>query len=227
MRYDILKCNNLRFRYDRTEGIVKVHGNDIVLLTDETWLDTYGNIQRVSCDRFFSPEDFYEIVIDDTLKEDRFEIIPRNPNTYYDFQVGDKVSKRIIEDCEESDITVYEVAARINDVIFLTNSLGVQIITTCQALKNTSARLVLTDYEKELMNAAQGKISMPSTYDVILARDKDGYWFGGQYLDYDYKNHKFRLIVPDNKELATADEWAPYNESTYKLFMTKENYKNY
>lgn len=223
MRYDILKCNNLRYKYDGEYGTVKVHDEMIVLLSDRTILLNNGTVERISAEDFYSPEDFHA-QMDDT----DFEIIPRDPNTYTDFQVGDKVRLPILEDEEKSDTTVYEVAARLNDVIFLANSLGVQVINTCTA---TKAKLILTDYERELANdrLANSLNMSVEIGDTVLVRDHitNNIWIVCKWDEssyYDTNEGRYVVTSLDESWSMHVKEMIPYNEKTYKLAGTKEDY---
>lgn len=220
MKYDILKCNNLRYKYSDEYGTVKVHEEMIVLISDRTELLNSGNIERIIAENFYSAEDFYAYMHDTD-----FEIIPRDPDTYTDFQVGDKVRMPILEDEEKSDTTVYEVAARINDVIFLANSLGVQVINTCKA---TKAKLILTEYELELANGKFPKNISLEMGDIILVRGfkTKNIWIVAKWDEssyYDNKEGCYVVTAIDNWSIP-AEDIIPYNEKTYKLVGTNKDY---
>ena len=88
--YEFLrKCHGLRFKAVRSgeniEGIVKVEKDGVVLCYGEETLDNFNYFHR----RFFvqiTPNYLFE-----GTSVSNFEIVPRDPDTYKDWQVGDKI----------------------------------------------------------------------------------------------------------------------------------------
>lgn len=216
MKYDILKCNNLRFRYKEYNGFVRVYGMRVLLVTDRDFVTLDAKLTKAVIGHYFSPENF-----EANIDEDDFKIIPRDPNTYNDWQEGDKVCMKILEDNEKSDTTVYEVAVRINNVVILTNSWGVQKVATCEELSRLGAKLVLTDYELEL----QGKKNPDFKFkygDKVLVRDSGEEWQFGTFLEYKEETLDYRYVLVTNERF---EECLPYNENTWHLLGTSEDYK--
>lgn len=215
MKYDILKCNNLRFRYKDHHGYVKVFNEQILLVSDRDEITFDAKRTRFVIGNYFSPECFHE-----NVDEDNFEIIPRNPNTYNDWQEGDRVRMKILEDDAKSDTTIYNVAARINDVVILTNSWGVQKVATREELSHLGAKLVLTDYELKLRGEKNSDYKF-NFGDKVLVRDSDEEWQFGIFLEYKEAtlDHRYRLVT-----FECFEECIPYNESTWHLLGNDDDY---
>lgn len=216
MKYDILKCNNLMFRYKEHHGFVKVLNGRIVFVSDRDEITYNGKLTKAVIGNYFSPENF-----EANIDEDDFEIIPRDPDTYSDWLEGDRVCMRIIEDNEKSDTTVYDVAARINNVVILANSWGVQKVATCEELSRLGAKLVLTDYELELKGEKNPDFRFKCG-DKVLVRDKGARWQFGIFLKYDDLKLGYTYILGTNE---CFEECIPYNESTWHLLGTDDDYK--
>ena len=215
MKYDILKCNNLRFRYGAVNGFVKVVDKTICLVSDREQVSFDAKLTKFVIGHYGTPEFFYE-----NVREDDFEIIPRDPNTYNDWQEGDKVCMRILEDDEKSDTTIYVVAARINNVVILTNSWGVQKVATCEELSRLGAKLILTDYELELRKEKNPDFKFKCG-DKVLVRDRGRMWQFGIFSGYNEEtlDHRYVLVTFERFE-----ECIPYNESTWHLLGTDDDY---
>lgn len=145
--YEFLrKCHGLRFRATiddkQEEGIIKVAPNTIELcygepnpgdlMTFERWC-----VLNVCEDAFsYLPEDF--------------EIVPRAPETYKDWQVGDKIIM---------DEKVMIVIFRCGEVVLFkySNDECCTYPYTCEELYDKGYRLVLTDVEKEILEEKNWK----------------------------------------------------------------------
>ena len=217
---DLTKCNNcrawVRYKYDKvyedTGRIEKVVEEG---RKREEWM------------RFVADEDG-ELV---TLWEDGkicdyiidFEIVPRDPETYRDWQVGDKV--HIIDNhvCWEE---LVEVIFRSGELVVCKDSDNNATETkTCEQLYREGGRLVLTDIERQIIEEKNPKpyefrkgepvlvrnfVNEPWELSAFIEKDdkkvKTGFPFGAG------PNHRFNICLP-------------YNEETMHLLGTAEDYK--
>lgn len=141
--YEFLrKCHGLRFKAVKNatniEGIIRVEKDGVVLCHGEETLDNFDYFHRrlgVSISSIF---DFAGKGISD------FEIVPRDPKTYKDWQVGDKIIK--------NDIVKF-IIFRCGEVVLYKNRNNkcCACPDTCEELYADGYRLVLTDIEKQIL----------------------------------------------------------------------------
>ena len=91
-------------------------------------------------------------------EENELEIIPRDPETYNDWKVGDVIK------CKNSD-TKRIIISRIGETIFISDLFGnyIQEISTTKSIAQ-NYKLVLTDYEQELLAAKRKKEGWMNIY---------------------------------------------------------------
>lgn len=220
MKYDLTKCNNLRWECIDDKGFCRVfvdaagdsrisfvHSQVLCMgLPEETFrktfelakLDTIGN----------SDKEFLSAV----------KFIPRAPETYIDWQVGDEVEITNNEDYDYGKIVV--VAARINDIVICKylNTPEVYGTFTCEELKS-HGNLILTGYEKELNDDTECEFEEG---DVVLVRDDDTEtWISGIFEGVrNDSSYPYRI-----QGTAGYVQCIPYNEKTWRLLGTTDEYK--
>ena len=218
--YEFLrKCHGLRFRATignkPQEGIIKVMSDCVMLcFGDEDYgrLFTFERRDTLS----FSAESFRVLPSD-------FEIVPRDPETYKDWQVGDKISRNgrvrvIIFRCGE--VVLYK--DRDDECC--------SFLYTCEELFNHDARLVLTDIEKRILEEKKCIEDIPKTHelkkgDLVLTRnDRSAEWklrvFEGRV---DGSDRQFKASVDGC--LYIYQYCIPYNEETKHLLGTTDDYE--
>lgn len=94
--YEFLrKCHGLRFKAVKVripiEGIINVKKDEVVLCYGEETLDNFDYFHR-SYSEVILPDDSL-----DELSIFGFEVVPRDPETYKDWQVGDKIIRSDIK----------------------------------------------------------------------------------------------------------------------------------
>ena len=210
---DLTKCNNCRYKAmidgEEDYGYICVKkGGHAFLYSDkkEIYVAVWNSDERV---------------INGTLDRNvtNFEIIPRDPETYKDWQVGDTV--------KNPDAVCY-----IGRVIFVSGDFvaietdGHCVCYTREELFNEGYRLVLTDIEKQIIEERKPKpyefrkgepvlvrnfINEPWELSAFIEKDdkrvKAGYPFGSG------PKYRFNICLPYNKKtmylLGTTED---YNE---------------
>lgn len=216
MKYDLEKCNNLNFRLnDGTTGFIKVSpAKDAYLYASEKCRWDINGVRprfnlRVSLSNGGS-------LAESIMGQRSLEIIPRDPETYQDWKVGDRFLK---------DGRVFEIRVEDNGFFFAITDAGFLTGRTDRLFSDDRARLILTDYEKELIHAQElekkKKKECPfKEGDKVLVRDSDTSWrfdvFGYYEEDSRYpyvcKGSEYELCIP-------------LNEHTWKLLGTTDEYK--
>lgn len=225
MKYDFSKCNNLQFKAKDDEGEVRTgylkvtkEGEECVVYvfpTDSGGNETYDRgLQLVIRDyvRGEIIEDF-----SDWAEEHDLEIVPRDPETYTDWKVGDKV-------ISNKGNQVNTLIAVLGKAIVLVRDDGAPItgLTTADNLTKYD-KLILTDYEQELL-AEQEKEKCPFREgDKVLVRD------------YDSSEWRFAIFASYNKDskepykmkssLLSYRQCISLNEHTWRLLGTTDEYK--
>lgn len=225
MKYDFSKCNNLQFKAKDDDGEVMTgylkvtkEGEECVVYvfpTDSGGNETYDRgLQLVIRDyaRGEIIEDF-----SDWAEEHDLEIVPRDPETYTDWKVGDKV-------ISNKGNHVDTIIAVLGKAIVLVRDAEVPItgLTTADNLTKYD-KLILTDYEQELL-AEQEKEKCPfKKGDRVLVRDYDDEkWHARIFDDYD-KERKYKYECEDDDDRYM--QCIPYNEHTWDLLETTDEYK--
>lgn len=176
----LCKCHGLRFRATlsdkREEGIIKV-GEDCITLCygakDPGRLFTFERSKTLS----FTEQTFGILPND-------FEIVPRDPETYHDWQVGDKIIINsdvgtVIFRCGEVVIYKYRETG---------GNWCCACPYTCEELFREGVRLVLTDTEKQIIEAREYK---PQDGDICFASTNS-------------QRQRF-IIIYDNNSYSLAD----------------------
>lgn len=212
MKYDVTKCNNLNFeRASGLSGFMKVSSKGVCYFyqRDEIW--DIGTMMLQP--RFWKAVDFAEF--NRFVEVNRIQIVPRNPETYTDWKVGDKV-------ISNKGNHVETIIAVLGKAIVLVRDAEVPITCLITADNLTKYdKLILTDYEQELL-AEQEKEKCPfKEGDKVLVRDLD---------DEMWVLHIFNRYVADDYYKYKCDDDAykqciPYNEKTWMLLMTADEYK--
>ena len=161
--YEFLrKCHGLRFRatiYDEfQEGVIKVMTDRVMLCygeEDPGYLVTFGRRDTLS----FSEQTFSILLSD-------FEIVPRDPEKYTDWQVGDMISK-----FNENNKIVF----RGGDLVFFKAPSGeASGAFTYRELFEAGYRLVRTDVEETIWRKQNWEKFHPSDGDIIFLNFGDG-----------------------------------------------------
>lgn len=216
MKYDFEKCNNLNFRLkDGTLGFIKVAPSGFV----------YLYYDREACKKDWDvdammPKDFFMTNFSDEesfnlfIKEKGLEIVPRNPETYVDWKVGDKV-------ISNTGNQVNTIIAVLGKAIVLVRDAEVAItgLTTADNLTKYD-KLILTDYEQELL-AEQEKEKCPfKKGDRVLVRDSDTSWRFDVFQNYE-ENASYSYVCNSS----VYEQCIPLNKRTWKLLGTTKEYK--
>ena len=222
MKYDFSKCNNLQFKAKGDEGEVMTgylkvekegEGCVVYVFTGEN--ESFnGSLQIVtrSYDRCGTIEDFSEWAEKHDLK-----IVPRDPETYTDYKVGDRVFNIISGES-------YKIAAKLGDIVFLLYD-NARVLTLSSELLMKYDKLVLTDYEKELILSQElekKKKECPfKNGDRVLVRDNDDApWQHDIFYFYEEESSH-----PYCCEIGQVQQCIPYNEHTWMLLGTTDEYK--
>lgn len=222
MKYDFSKCNNLQFKAKGDEGEVMTgylkvakegEGCVVYVFTDEN--ESFNSSLQIvtrSYERCGTIEDFSV-----WAEEHDLEIVPRDPETYTDWKVGDKAI------CNKGN-HVETIIAVLGKAIVLVRDAEVPITCLITADNLTKYdKLILTDYEQELL-AAQEKEKCPFREgDKVLVRDYDSSeWRFAIFESYN-KNSK----EPYKMKSSTLSyrQCIPLNEHTWKLLGTTDEYK--
>lgn len=214
MKYDFSKCDNLQFKAKNEKGPMTGYlrvtkEGSVYIYTDCAYNESFdSSLQLETRDYEYCVdiEDFSEWAEDHEL-----EIIPRDPETYKDWKVGDRVYHK---DSEES----YEIAAKLGAVVFLLSDDG-RVSTTSTTILTKCFALILTDYEQELL--AQEKEKCPfEKGDKVLVRVGDSSWRFDVFGYYE-ENARYPYVCNGSEyELCI-----PLNEHTWKLLGTTDEYK--
>lgn len=151
------KCNNCRFKA-KIDGIVTA---GIVSAKD-------------GLNAFLKNEQGYNVgcltgaglVDSDNRLITDFEIVPRDPKTYRDWQVGDKVCE------DEHRNACYEVIFRSGELVFFKdwNNWACNPMTCSEAFTRFGMRLVLTDIEKQIIEEKPAE-----DMQALIAKELDGH----------------------------------------------------
>lgn len=221
MKYDFTRCDNLQFKA-KVQGIEKkgylkvLHGeNAYMFFTDsEKVFDASLQFEYTLCESFTNIMDFNL-----WAENHELEIIPRDPETYKDWKVGDKV-------IGNTNNKVYTIIAVLGKAIILSKDSGISVtaLTTSDDLTKYN-KLILTDYEKELIHAQgleEKRKKCPfKNGDRVLVRDNDDApWQHDIFYFYEEESSH-----PYCCQIGQVKQCIPFNEHTWQLLGTMDEYK--
>lgn len=228
MKYDFSRCNNLQFKAKGDEGKVltgylKVAKRGEVYVLYVFYTDCEGcegcEIYDSSLQLVIRDYAHCEVIEDFNVwaEEHDLEIVPRDPETYKDWKVGDRVR------CMSGAEVVYDIAAKLGEVVFLSKNHS-QVLTLPINILVRDFKLILTDYEKELIHAQEleeKKKKCPfEKGDKVLVRDSDSSWRFDVFGYYE-ENVRYPYVCNGSEyELCI-----PLNEHTWKILGTMDEYK--
>ena len=163
--YEFLrKCHGLRFKamlFNKPiEGVIKIENNSSVRYC-------YGEERLGHPDYFNRPSNIYCTGESFPLQLTDFEIVPRDPEKYTDWQVGD-----VICGCNGKNEIIFRSG---EVVVFKYTDDKASNIFTCRELFKRGYRLVLTDIEKQIIEEKKKAEWKPQDGDVCYLR-KNGEW---------------------------------------------------
>ena len=216
MKYDFTRCNNLNFKV-KEEGVEK---------TGYLKISSEGKVDILYSDgeKIFDPAVQIDVPVRDIhflniesfsrwAERHELEIIPRDPETYKDWKVGDEV----IDNAEDA---ICIIIARLGEVVFIKNPYE-KIKTITSAWVDANYKLILTDYEQELLKAQEKKQCPFRKSDRVLVRDNnEETWRFDTFDSYEGGNE-----FPYDCEFDCYRQCIPYNEKTWKLLGTTDEYK--
>ena len=210
MKYDLKKCNNLNFKLaSGLSGFIKVSpkGNCYLYHHDKLW-DINAMMQGP---RFWKSVD--SAAFNSFAHDSELSIVPRDPETYTDWKVGDRVR------CMSGAELVYDIAAKLGEVVFLSKNHS-QVITLPINILVRDFKLILTDYEQELIHAQEKKECPFKEGDKVLVRDSDTSWKFDVFQNYEENAcYSYECLGSE------YEQCIPLNEHTWKLLGKKDEYK--
>jgi hypothetical protein len=218
MKYDSKKCNNLNFKLkDGTLGFIKVAPSGFVYLYyDMEACKKDWDVDAMMPKDFFMTNFSHEESFNLFIKEKGLEIVPRDPGTYVVWKVGDRV-------VDKETGCLYTIAAKLGDIVFLLRDNNA-VTSTCTAMLVKYYALVLTDYEKELIHAQEPKKKKYGPFkngDSVLVRDNNNEpWQHDIFYFYEEESSH-----PYCCEIGQYQQCIPYNEHTWQLLNTTDEYK--
>lgn len=215
MKYDITKCNNLNFKLaSGLSGFMKVtpKGDCCFYLHDLIW-DADAMMQKPRFWKGVESAAFNSFVEDSEL-----QIVPRDPETYTDWKVGDKVI------CNKGN-HVETIIAVLGKAIVLVRDAEVPItgLTTADNLTKYD-KLILTDYEQELLAAQEKKKCPFKKGDRVLVRDVDSIEWRFAIFE-SYNENSAEPYRVEGEIILSYRQCLPFNEHTWRLLGTTDEYK--
>nr|DAH91553.1 MAG TPA: hypothetical protein [Caudoviricetes sp.] len=217
MKYDSKKCNNLNFKLaSGLSGFIKSAPNGDVYL--------YQNYCNWDPSTMTMMPVFWKMVraeaFDAFVEDSGLSIVPRDPQTYTDWKVGDKVIRNTGNKINTINAMLGKAIVLVLD---LDGEASITLITTDDDLTKYN-KLLLTDYEKELIHAQEleeKKKKCPfKEGDKVLVRDLDTFWRFDVFVNYEeYASYPYECNS-NEYELCI-----PLNEHTWKLLGTMDEYK--
>lgn len=221
MKYDFTRCDNLQFQAKNEKGPMTGYlrvtkEGTVYIYTDCDYNESFdSSLQLETRDYEYRVdiEDFSEWAEDHEL-----EIIPRDPETYKDWKVGDKV-------IGNTNNKVYTIIAVLGKAIILSNDSGISVtaLTTSDDLTKYN-KLLLTDYEKELIHAQEleekRKKCPFKEGDKVLVRDGDEPWMFDVFVNYEADS-----CYPYECNNSEYKQCIPLNGRTWKLLGATGEYK--
>ena len=197
---DLTKCNNCRFRAVVDENTVtgKIERrNSGFILTGDNGFGCVITLYEL--DNLLRGAKF--VLRDGTHYVSDFEIVPRNPETYKDWQVGDIVASN-----DKTERTK-EVIFRSGELVVCKNADGdIDGGYTCGQLHRLGFRLVLTDIERQIIEEKKKAEWKPQDGDICLLNTKAG--------------NRFIFIKRDNESDDAIYDYASISTKSRVLYLS-------
>lgn len=211
MKYDLKKCNNLNFKLaSGLSGFIKVSpkGDCYLYQHDKLW-DVNAMMQKP---RFWKAVD--SAAFNSFAQDSELSIVPRDPETYTDWKVGDKVISNTGNKINTINAILGNAIVLVRDAEF-----PITILTSVDDLTRYN-KLILTDYEQELIHAQEKKECPFKEGDKVLVRDSDTSWRFDIFQNYEENAcYSYECLGSE------YEQCIPLNEHTWKLLGTKDEYK--
>lgn len=211
MKYDSKKYNNLNFKLaSGLSGFIKSAPNGDVYLYQN--FCNWDPITMTMIPYFWKTvkaEAFNSFAEDSELS-----IVPRNPETYTDWKVGDKVISKTGNKINTINAMLGNAIVLVRDAEF-----PITILTSVDDLTRYN-KLILTDYEQELIHAQEKKECPFKEGDKVLVRDSDSSWKFDIFQYYEENAcYSYKCLGSE------YEQCIPLNEHTWKLLGTTDEYK--
>lgn len=196
------KCKGLNFKANidgtPSEGRIQVENGMVYLCQDKKdGADCQDKLGfRYSWRiRKGSPEDMKAAIINVT----DFEIVPRDPETYRDWQVGDIVARN------DKTKRTKEVIFRSGELVICKNADGdIDGGYTCGQLHRLGFRLVLTDIERQIIEERKKTEWKPQDGDICYVKGAHGVEWVFIKDAREYKTASYIRVILDNDCLDTV-----------------------
>lgn len=216
MKYDFTRCNNLQFKAKDDGG--KVREGFLKVSSGGTVYVYYSNENKIF-DHFLQIKfDGYHGIFTDATKfgewaeKHDLEIVIRDPETYTEYKVGDRVINKISGES-------YKIAAKLGDIVFLLYD-NARVLTLSSELLMKYDQLVLTDYEQELLKAQKEKCPFKNGDRVLVRDNDDAPWQHDIFYFYEEESSH-----PYCCQIGQVKQCIPFNEHTWQLLGTMDEYK--
>ena len=155
------KCNNCRFRA-KVNGKEKTGCIQVIDGCIKFWFDHHNELNDIIHHTVHL--EYYRLHGSGDVFDD-FEIVPRDPETYRDWQVGDSL---LNEDISSSgELPSGRVIFRAGELVVIADWRGHAMPYTCDELYDEGYRLVLTDIENQIIE--ERKKYEPQDGDICYA----------------------------------------------------------
>lgn len=217
MKYDITKCNNLNFKLaSGLSGFMKVSPKgDCYLYQHDGFWDADAMMQK---HRFWKGVE--SAAFNSFVEDSELQIVPRDPETYTDWKVGDRFKRK-------ETGRAYEIITMSGDVAFIRAEFDgrIKLVTATSDLLPNYYQLILTDYEQELLAAQEKKKKCPfKKGDRVLVRDLDSIeWRFAIFKSYNENSAEPYRV--EGAIVLSYRQCLPFNERTWKLLGTTDGYK--
>lgn len=148
------------------------------------------------------------------VEDSELQIVPRNPETYTDWKVGDKV-------ISNKGNHVDTIIAVLGKAIVLVRDAEVPVtgLTTAANLTKYD-KLILTDYEQELLAEKEKEKCPFKEGDKVLVKDEGEFWRFDKFRFYN-EGEYFPYVCFSS----VYEQCIPLNEHTWRLLGTTDEYK--
>lgn len=220
INYDFTKCNNLEFKGDidgrLINGYLKITGTSevyIFFFGDESSYDVALQVDFANHRLIFTNINSFS----KWAERVNLEIVPRDSETYNDWKVGDVI------ECKNDKIEPRIITAKLGEVIFTSDMLGKYVYA--MSLKNIteSYKLVLTDYEQELLKEQEQKKYSFKKGDRVIVRDFNSNKWG--FAIFELYNNELYYVQSSGPSPLPYRQCIPFNKHTWQLLGTTDEYK--
>lgn len=222
IKYDFAKCNNLEFKGDLVgrliSGYLKITESGevyVFFFGDKSSYDVALQVDFANYHLTFTNINSFN----KWAERANLEIVPRNPETYNDWKVGD-----VIEYKDDKIGGHNIIMSKLGEIIIFSDESGKYVYTVSAKYITENYKLVLTDYEQKFLKGQEQKKCPFKKGDKVIVRDYASDKWRFEIFE-SYKGNSAEPYCVEGTLSLSYRQCIPLTERTWHLLGTNNEYQ--